>query len=194
MRKSNRPCLLRGCFFVLGANKGQNCPYFLRLNAGRCKSELIYPCQIGVFAPCCGLVYNFVMHSVNEKHGMKETLLDGWVGEGPIYCFRLHGTNANTSQPATSGPVPDSDEKVNKQYKESGKFTANRSVAIRNEPKESATVVNTLDAGESVTYDMVYITNKFVYISYISYSGIRRYVAVRTYSRGQRGPLWGTIV
>ncbi|MCW6665850.1 glycoside hydrolase family protein [Aerococcaceae bacterium NML191219] len=135
-----------------------------------------------------------IVHSVNEKHGMKETLLDGWVGEGPIYCFRLHGTNANTSQPATSGPVPDSDERVNKQYKESGKFTANRSVAIRNEPKESATVVNTLDAGESVTYDMVYITNKFVYISYISYSGIRRYVAVRTYSRGQRGPLWGTIV
>lgn len=137
-----------------------------------------------------------IVHCVDEEHGMKETPLAGWVGAGNVYCFRIKGstTNSTSPSPAVPNPKPNTNERTEKQYKESGKFTANRSVAIRNEPNASSATVANLDPGESVTYDSVYITNKFVYISYISYSGTRRYVAIRTYHNGQRGALWGTIV
>lgn len=91
-------------------------------------------------------------------------------------------------------PAPIGSEKTEKTYAESGKFTANRSLAIRNEPKESSVSVATLEVGESVHYDSVYVTNKFIYISYISFSGVRRYLAIRTNINGQRGTLWGSII
>lgn len=91
-------------------------------------------------------------------------------------------------------PNPISGEKTEKHYAESGKFTANRSLAIRNEPKENAASVATLNNGEAIYYDSVYVTNKYIYISYISYSGVRRFVAIRTNINGKRGALWGTIV
>ncbi|MBK0347332.1 LysM peptidoglycan-binding domain-containing protein [Aerococcaceae bacterium zg-ZJ1578] len=85
-------------------------------------------------------------------------------------------------------------EVVESSYRESGQFTANRSLSIRNEPNQLSAEVATLYAGENVVYDMVYKTNRFIYISYVSYSGTRRYLAIRTNTNGQRGPLWGTIV
>ncbi|MBK0347335.1 LysM peptidoglycan-binding domain-containing protein [Aerococcaceae bacterium zg-ZJ1578] len=85
-------------------------------------------------------------------------------------------------------------EVVESSYRESGQFTANRSLSIRNEPNQLSAEVATLYASENVVYDMVYKTNRFIYISYVSYSGTRRYLAIRTNTNGQRGPLWGTIV
>lgn len=106
------------------------------------------------------------------------------------------GTAVTTPEPdpdPTPGPGDTSESTINL-YSEYGTFTANRSLAIRNQPKEISSAVATLYSGESVTYDSVYVTNKFVYISYMSYSGVRRYVAIRTHINGNRGPVWGTIV
>ena len=48
--------------------------------------------------------------------------------------------------------------------------------------------------GESVIYDKVIETNKYVWISWISAStGVRRYMPVREIINGAYQPLWGTI-
>ena len=107
---------------------------------------------------------------------------------------RIVVSKKTTPQQPKSTPTPHSNERVEKEYAESGKFTANRSIAIRNEAKDTSSTVATLNSGESVNYDKVVITNKYVYISYISYSGTRRYVAIRTMNNGQRGQMWGVIV
>ncbi|MBK0348284.1 LysM peptidoglycan-binding domain-containing protein [Aerococcaceae bacterium zg-ZJ1578] len=101
------------------------------------------------------------------------------------------------TEPKTERPVvvPDvNNEKVEISYAESGQFTASRSLSIRNEPSESSPTVVTLNAGEKVIYDKVIITNKYVYISYVSFSGVRRYVPIRTYNNGQKGVIWGVII
>lgn len=52
--------------------------------------------------------------------------------------------------------------------------------ATGNEP------VATYSRGEEFNYDSVYITNKYVYCSYVSRSGVRRFVAVKDKSTGER--------
>ncbi|WP_282919739.1 phage tail tip lysozyme [Ignavigranum ruoffiae] len=136
-----------------------------------------------------------IVHCVNEKHDIKETDLEGWYGGGYVYCYRLRGV----SQPVTPTPQPDptpqpGTEIVAQTYGETGRFTANQRLAIRNQPLAAAAAAAYLEVGESVNYDRVYITNAYVYISYISYSGVRRYIAIRTIKNGVKGPLFGTII
>lgn len=90
--------------------------------------------------------------------------------------------------------VPEITEKLIQSYPESGKFTANTAIYIRNSYSTAAPIANTLYSGESVYYDSVYITTTHLWLSYVSFSGVRRYIAVRTYNNGTYGPLWGTII
>lgn len=48
---------------------------------------------------------------------------------------------------------------------------------VRNEPSTSATVVATYGKGDKFNYDSFITTNGYVWLSYVSYSGQRRYVA-----------------
>lgn len=89
-------------------------------------------------------------------------------------------------------PLAD-EESLIQTYSEYGTFTANQTLNIRSGYTTSDGVVATLYPSESVNYDSVYITTKFVWVSYISYSGIRRYVAIRNINNGEYGLLFGTI-
>lgn len=51
---------------------------------------------------------------------------------------------------------------------------------VRNSPNTDNTPVATYKKGEKINYDMVYKNDGYYWISYISYSGTRRYVASRT--------------
>lgn len=93
--------------------------------------------------------------------------------------------------PSQSTTVP-SESLVN-HYAETGRFTANQALNIRNHYSTNSSIVEVLYAGESVIYDSVYITTRYVYISYIAYSGHRRYIAIRTYNHGNYGTIWGNI-
>lgn len=78
-------------------------------------------------------------------------------------------------------------------YNEKGVFTCNvEAINFRNNPLISSSnpVVDKYYKGETVNYDYVYITNLYVYISWISRSGIRRYMPVRDKSNGE---VWGTF-
>lgn len=148
-----------------------------------------------------------IVHMVDTTHHIKETPLQGWVGAGPIRCYRLKGADSNSQPEPQPKPKPQpqpqpqpqpnpgsGEERLVTSYPENGKFTANQTVHIHNQHNKNSPIAATLYSGESVFYDYVYITNKYVWISYISYSGVRRYVPIRTYNNGVKGPIFGTIV
>ena len=54
------------------------------------------------------------------------------------------------------------------------------SLGVKNEPNSESLSVATYYKGEEIHYDSVYVTNKYYYISYVSTSGVRRYVASRS--------------
>lgn len=94
--------------------------------------------------------------------------------------------------PSTPPPTDNPDELLST-YSEYGVFTANQTLKIRNYHNVSAQVAAELYAGESVNYDSIYVTKSYVWISYISYSGVRRYVAIRTNNNGVYGPIFGNV-
>lgn len=75
---------------------------------------------------------------------------------------------------------------------ESATFYPNTTINIRNQPSRSGAVVGQYNNGESVVYDSYVVNDGHVWISYISLSGERRYMAIRTHN-GTAGPLWGSI-
>ena len=59
-------------------------------------------------------------------------------------------------------------------------------VNIRSEPNTNAKIVGSYSAGESINYDSVYECDGYRWISYVSWSGVRRYVAYRRLSGDTR--------
>lgn len=102
--------------------------------------------------------------------------------------------NSSGVEVFSNKPVESSEHKVN-EYSESGVFTCTvDSIYFRNNPSVSSTnpVQGQYFKGEKVTYDYVVITNKYVYISWISASsGTRRYMPVRDLISKE---VWGTFV
>ena len=62
----------------------------------------------------------------------------------------------------------------------SGTYNVTRSLNVKNEPKASAETLYTLEKGYKVNYDKVLTADNHQWISYISYSGTRRYVDIAT--------------
>lgn len=75
---------------------------------------------------------------------------------------------------------------------ESATFYPNTTINIRNQPSRSGIVVGQYNNGEFVVYDSYVVNDGHVWISYISFGGERRYMAIRTHN-GTAGPLWGSI-
>lgn len=87
------------------------------------------------------------------------------------------------------------EEFITKKYSEKGIFTCTvEAINFRNNPIIAANnpVQGQYLKGETVNYDYVVITNKYVYISWISAStGIRRYMPVRDLITKE---VWGTFI
>ena len=65
-------------------------------------------------------------------------------------------------------------------YKETGQATVITDILnIRNSPSINTEIVGTYSRGEVFYYDSVFISGGYYWTSYISYSGVRRYVASR---------------
>lgn len=148
----------------------------------------------GVFLDSQNIIH--CTYSYNGQQGIVESShVYGQISNRPTYYYRLKGVNNSLPSSPVVHPNPTiNGEHLEKSYAENGRFTANKNLSIRNEYQENAEVINTLFVGESVNYDKVYVTNKFVYISYVSYSGTRRYIAIRTNNSGSFGSVWGSIV
>lgn len=87
---------------------------------------------------------------------------------------------------------PQADDIIN-QYSENGVFYPNTAIVFRNAPNTNGNnpIQGQYENGESVNYDYVVITNKYVWISWVSASsGVRRYMPVRDRRTNE---LWGRI-
>ena len=69
-------------------------------------------------------------------------------------------------------------EEVKPSLPSSGKYTFTNTVEVHNEAKLSSPVQFEFKKGESVNYDKALVADDYSWISYVSYSGIRRYVAL----------------
>lgn len=83
-----------------------------------------------------------------------------------------------------------------KEWDEDGTMTVTvDSINVRNEPNTDGPVQAVYSRGEQVHYDKVVITHGYIWISYISYSGQRRYLATGEHDGHHRvGQAWGTFV
>ena len=77
---------------------------------------------------------------------------------------------------------------------ENGRFTINvPSINVRTKPSKLGKIVSVYHKGERVFYDSYVIKEGFVWISYISYSNERHYVATGTHNGSERTSTWGTF-
>ena len=88
-------------------------------------------------------------------------------------------TETNQAKPETSGA-----EKL----PASGTYNVTRSLNVKNEPKASAETLYTLEKGYKVNYDKVLTADNHQWLSYISYSGTRRYVDIATLKTNESKP------
>lgn len=88
-----------------------------------------------------------------------------------------------------------SHETIVKEYRENGYFYPNTLIYFRNKPYVSNDnpIQGNYNIGEYVIYDYVIIGNDHVWISWISRTGIRRYMPIREFKNGKYGEIWGTI-
>ena len=88
-------------------------------------------------------------------------------------------TETNQAKPETTGA-----EKL----PASGTYNVTRSLNVKNEPKDSAETLYTLEKGYKVNYDKVLTADNHQWLSYISYSGTRRYVDIATLKTTESKP------
>ena len=74
-------------------------------------------------------------------------------------------------------------------YSENGRFYPDRTINVRTNPTTKANSVATYSKGEYVNYDTVVIGDRYNWISYISTSGARRYMAIRDKKGDNK--MWG---
>ncbi|HFI0105770.1 TPA: SH3 domain-containing protein [Streptococcus suis] len=86
---------------------------------------------------------------------------------GYIHFKDISGTTA-TQLSTSSSSLPTS-----------GTYTFSQQAPIKNEAKQSSSTLDYYYAGESVRYDQVLTADGYQWISYLSYSGQRRYVPIK---------------
>lgn len=130
------------------------------------------------------------------KYCPHRTLDMGW--QRFLNMIQAELNNLNGKTPDNSNPVTapnNTGEYIIKEYKEEGTFTCtvdsiyfrNKPIIAKNNPTQGEYYKN-----EKVNYDYVVITNKYVYISWISAStGIRRYMPITDKTTGEK---WGYCV
>lgn len=126
-----------------------------------------------------------------NKYCPHRTLDMGWDRFLNMIKAELNGGSVSY---APSQPVSSGEYKTN-EYTETGVFTCTvDAINFRNNPiiSNDNPIVGQYYYGETVNYDYVVITNKYVYISWISAStGERRYMPVRDLINKE---VWGTFV
>lgn len=107
----------------------------------------------------------------------------------------VNNTNSNNTNANSNQTQNTAEEYIIKEYKEIGTFTCTvNSIYFRNKPIISS---NNPTQGqylknEKVNYDYVVITNKYIYISWVSAnSGVRRYMPITDKTTGEK---WGYVV
>lgn len=108
-------------------------------------------------------------------------------------CKKYAGYSVFNSAGVKVYPVESTCDPEIKRYSESGKFTTSvDSIYFRNKPCTChGTIQGSYYKGESVYYDLVVITEKYVWISWIGGNGARRYMPITDRKTNEK---WGVCV
>lgn len=89
--------------------------------------------------------------------------------------------------PSKPKPTPSNDDDIIEKYRENGYAIPRTTVNVRNKPSTKGnSPVASYGKGERFNYDMVYVTRAYIWVSYVSGSGVRRYVAVKDVKKNER--------
>ena len=117
-----------------------------------------------------------------------EQNVDGTPEQGGVACIM---SRDDTCLAGFIRPSYDSNEDWTR-VDENGKFTVTvPAINVRTKPSISGEIVSSYSKGEVVYYDSYVIKEGFVWISYISYSNERRYMAVGSHDGTRRLSSWG---
>lgn len=109
---------------------------------------------------------------VLEAEGYKWISYLSYQGNRRYIPIEKIGNSSTSSAPVNSESI----SKVN--LPSSGSYTFTKQSYIKNEPRMTATTVAYYDAGSSVNYDKIVESEGCSWLSYISGSGVRRYIAI----------------
>lgn len=109
---------------------------------------------------------------VLEAEGYKWISYLSYQGNRRYIPIEKIGNSSTSSAPVNSESI----SKVN--LPNSGSYTFTKQSYIKNEPRMNATTVAYYDAGSSVNYDKIVESEGHSWLSYISGSGVRRYIAI----------------
>ncbi|MBS9335360.1 SH3 domain-containing protein [Fructobacillus sp. M1-13] len=142
----------------------------------------------------CNYAHNGI--SINDHDAM-------WIADGkpPVAIYRYTGSGSldattsddvasGSSDATTSDDVASGSSDASGLIPLSGVFTPDRSLEVSRDTDPASPAVATYDAGEQIPYDSYILTNGYAWISYVSSSGKRSYVAVGP-DDGQTGTTWG---
>lgn len=146
---------------------------------------------IGTLKKGAVVTVNYILP--DNRDGKGDNALWGSISfEGKTGYIHL-GYVTPTSGIVTTQPVSACDKEI-KRYTENGKCTivTPSGIRFRNKPcTHCGTLEGTYDCKESVYYDLVVLTDSYVWISWIGASGTRRYMPIKDKKTGER---WGNCV
>lgn len=91
---------------------------------------------------------------------------------------RYIAINQVATQPTTPATTPSTSGQVTSSLPSSGTYRFTSRKGIKSEPKISSADIAYYDNGSSVNYDKTLVADNYEWISYVSYSGARRYIAI----------------
>lgn len=130
--------------------------------------------------------YNWYINGIYDHSYHTQTLpISHYTGY--IHFKDLKG--GNTSIPDTPTPT----DNTGSNLASSGSYQFTERVSIKAEPKMSAPELAYYEAGNTVNYDKTLQADGYVWISYLSYAGNRRYIPVQKLSTEAKPEVKGTI-
>lgn len=102
--------------------------------------------------------------------------------------WNLKGNPTSTIYRYGSNELPDFDDELHPLV---GTFIPNQNLPVCSEPTVASPALDYYMSGQSIHYDSYCINEGYIWISYIAYSGYRRYVAIGP-NDGIASNVWGT--
>ncbi|MBD5091667.1 MAG: C40 family peptidase [Lactobacillus sp.] len=110
------------------------------------------------------------------------------LSNGQTFGTDSNNFSYNNPTPSTSTPTPTPQPTTpadGTTMQQRGTFRVAYGLNIRQAPSTSAAIMAQYSGGQSFTYDSKVVANGYLWVSYMSYSGARRYAAIKNLSTGQ---------
>ena len=105
-------------------------------------------------------------------------------GQQAQYWYQYFQSHGSTSAPVQQNPSTPATTPSSSRMSQHGTFKVAYGLNVRQAPSTSAAIVTYYNGGQSFTYDSKIEANGYLWVSYMSYSGVRRYVAIKNLSNG----------